>query len=146
MKNRHIFTEFIIVFCVITTAIIILETILGTVYLPNVTFGFEGYISPVLFGFLSAVITFIGKSSRELSVKEVIFREGIQLFLIEAMVFGVNYLAGNVFAKELNIALAISIALIYVIVYLILWLNDRRSAMIFNEELKKYQKMYGEGK
>ena len=43
-------------------------------------------------------------------------------------------------AMIVNITLALSIAVIFVLVYWIVWLNDCKSAEVFNEKLKEYQK------
>ena len=79
------------------------------------------------------------KSKKELTVKQVLFREFIQLLLIEGIVFGINYAFGNHYSAKLSIALSLSIALVYVLVYVILWLDDQRVARMFNEQLKQYQ-------
>ena len=140
MKNRNSFTEFVIVFFIITACITILEGILGVLFMPDMRFGYEAFFSPPLFGFLSALSGLVTKSSKELTMKQVLFREFLQLVLIEIMVFGLNYLCGTTFDMKLNMTLAISIALVFVVVYFVIWLNDQRSAKLFNEQLKAFQK------
>lgn len=41
-------------------------------------------------------------------------------------------------------AIACSIAIIFVLVYVVMWLNDQRSAMLFNEKLKEFQKEHNQ--
>lgn len=140
MKNRGLGIQFMLVFFIVTACITILSGILGMVFMPDVRFGYEAFLSPPIFGFLSALSGVVTKSRKELSVRQMLFREFLQLLLIEAMVFGVNYVFGITFTWELNITLALSIAVIFILVYVILWLNDQRSAMAFNAKLVEFQK------
>lgn len=144
MKNNETFSDFIITFLVITALITILEGILGCLFLPEVRFGFEAYFSPPLFGLLSTLTGLVLKSKKELTIRQVLFREFLQLLLIEAIVFGSNYVCGNRFNVSLNISLSLSIAVVFVLVHVILWLNDRRVARMFNEQLKNFQASHGE--
>ncbi len=139
MKNKGFFTEFLITFLVITACVTIMEGVLGMIFLPDMRFGFEAFLSPPLFGFLTALTGIVTKSTRELSRKQILFRELLQLLLIEALVFGVNHLVGATYEARLKVALAAAIALVFVAVYLVIWLNDRRSARLFNEKLKEFQ-------
>lgn len=140
MKSKESGIQFILVFLIVTGCITILSGVLGTIFLPDMRFGYEAFLSPPIFGFLSALSGVVTKSRKELSMRQMLFREFLQLLLIEIMVFGVNYVFGTTFTWELNITLALSIAVIYILVYVILWLNDRRSAMIFNAKLVEFQK------
>lgn len=140
MKGKGLLIEFMLVFFIVTACVTILSGFLGAVFLPDIRFGYEAFLSPPLFGFLSALSGLVTKSKKELSVKKMLFREFLQLLLIESMVFGANYAFGTAFDCKLSVALAIGIAVIFVLVYVILWLNDRRSAMVFNEKLVEFQK------
>lgn len=140
MKVKELWLQFILVFFIVTGCITILSGVLGMIFLPDVRFGYEAFLSPPIFGFLSALSGVVTKSRKELSMRQMLFREFLQLLLIEIMVFGVNYVFGTTFTWELNIALALGIAVIFILVYVILWLNDRRSAMIFNAKLVEFQK------
>jgi len=57
------------------------------------------------------------------------------------MVFSLNYFAGNRFPIWHAVLLAGGIAIVFVSVYVITWLSDRKSARDFNAELKKFQKV-----
>lgn len=139
MKGKGLLTQFMLVFFIVTACITILSGILGIIFMPDVRFGYEAFLSPPIFGFLSALSGLVTKSARELSVKQMLFREFLQLILIEVMVFGINYVSGTIFEWGVSIALAIGIAVVFVLVYIVLWLNDRRSAMLFNVKLAEFQ-------
>ncbi|MDE6312720.1 MAG: DUF3021 family protein [Lachnospiraceae bacterium] len=144
MKNRKDFFEQIIAFLVCTACITIMEGIMGMLFFPDQKMGYEAFFSPPIFGFcsvlLGVLLDLVTRSKKELSVKQVLVRRGIHLLLIEGLVFGVNYMAGAVFNPLTTWTLAAAIAVVFVMVYVVLWLNDRRSANLFNENLKRYQK------
>lgn len=139
MKNRKDFFEPIIAFMVCTACITIMEGIVGMLFFPDQKMGYEAYFSPPIFGFCSVLFGFVTHSKKELSVKQVLIRRGIHLLLIEGLVLGVNYAAGAIFNPLTTWVLALAIAVVFVVVYVVLWLNDRRSAILFNENLKRYQ-------
>lgn len=143
MKNRHLsseaITEFLVTFLVCTAAICILEGVIGMIFMPEQKFGYEAFFSPPLFAFFSVLLGLVTYSKKELTVKQVLFRRALHLLLIEALVFGLNYASGITFPLPAGIALAFAIMVIFVMVYLIMYINDKRSAKLFNEELKRFQ-------
>lgn len=143
MNHKSRFSEFLMSFCVCTTCITILEGILGILFFPEQELGYEAFFSPPLFGFISVLFGIVTWSKKELSMKQILLRRVLHLLLIEGMVFGLNYAAGNVFPAAVNAILAIGIAVVFVMVYVILWINDRKSARLFNQKLKEFQTAQG---
>jgi len=139
MKYRETFAELLLSFCVCTACITILEGVIGAIFYPTMQLNYYAFFSPPLFGLFSVVLGCVTWSKKELTVKQVLLRRGIHLLLIEGMVFGINYFAGTVFSTIVNIVLALGIAVVFVLVYVILWMNDQKSAKLFNEKLKEYQ-------
>lgn len=139
MKHKSALMEALISFCVCTTCITILEGILGVVFYPEVKLDYGAFFSPPIFGAFSVLLGVVTHSKREQSVREVLIRQGIHLLLIEAMVFGLNYLVGIVYPPMVSITLALGIAAVFVLVYVVVWLNDCKSADLFNQKLKEYQ-------
>ena len=139
MSNRGKLVEFLMAFFVCSTCISILEGLLGMAFFAGDKFGWEAFFSPPLFGFLSVLLGMVTKSKRELSVKEILFRRALHLLLIELLIFGMNYETGMQFDVLFSVTLAFSVAAVFVAVYVVMWLNDRKSAALFNEKLKEYQ-------
>lgn len=139
-STKAFWTEFMMSFFVCTACICILEGVLGMIFLPEQRFGYDAFFSPPLFGFVSVLFGIVTYSKHELTMQEVIVRRCIHLLLIEVFVVGLNYAAGTIFSTALVIVLVLAIAVIFVAVYAVLYVNDKRSAVLFNEELKKYQK------
>lgn len=139
MKGNSKFVEELMAFCVCTACITILQGTLGLIFYPEDRFGYEALLTAPIFGALSVLCGVVTQSKKELSVRQVLFRRLIHLLLIEGMVFGLNYIAGATFSVVASVILALGIAVVFVMVYVILWLDDRRSAADFNERLKEYQ-------
>lgn len=138
-REYPLWKEMLISFMICTTCICIAEGVLGLIFMPEEKFGYEAFLSPPIFGFLSVILGFVAESKRELSVREVIIRKVIHLLLIEGVVFGLNYVAGSEFPLGLQFSLAATIAVIYIVVHVVLYINDRRSAEDFNRQLEVFQ-------
>lgn len=72
-------------------------------------------------------------------MRQVLIRRVIHLLLIEGMFFGLNYLAGVIFPPVVCITLALGIAIVFVMVYVITWMNESKRAADFKQKLKEYQ-------
>lgn len=133
-----------LVFFIVTACVTILEGTLGAIFWPDTRVGFQAFLSPPLFGALSALSGVVVYSRHELTMKQMAVRMCLQLLLIEAMVFLANILFGDFesFTPQMIVTLAFAIALIYVIVHFVLWINDRNVAKAFNECLRKLQSGY----
>lgn len=137
--KKEFWIESMMAFFVCTACICILEGIMGVIFMPDLQLDYGAFFSPPLFGLLSVVFGLITESKKELSVRQVLVRRGIHLALIEGMVFGINYLTGNIFEPVVAVVLALAIAVVFVMVYVVLYVNDSRNAKVFNEKLKEYQ-------
>lgn len=136
--------DFMVEFCVITTFITMLSAVLGSLLLPDTTFGYGAFFSPLLFGLASTVITRVTRSDKAVTRAKLLFCQLMQLLLIELMVFGVNFLAGADYSFDLAVSLAFGIAFIYVLIGVILWCNDKKNAEDFNRSLKAFQEKAGD--
>lgn len=139
MKNREDLRQGVMAFFVCTACITILEGFVGMLLYPETKFGFDAFFSPPIFAFFSVLFGAVTRSGKELSVKEVLIRRAIHLLLIEGMVFGLNYIFGNIYEPLAAVILAVAIGVVFIVVYGVLWLNDLRNAAAFNEKLKVYQ-------
>lgn len=139
MKHREGLSEFVIAFLVCTACITVLEGVMGMLFFPEEKIGYDAFFSPPVFGFFSVLFGGVTKSKKELGVRQVLLRRLLHLFMIEAMVFGINYASGNIFSPLASGVLALAVAIVFVTVYGVIWMNDLRSAALFNEKLKVYQ-------
>ena len=129
-------------FFVITTFVNIVMFVLGSIYRPGATFSYEILLFPPLYGFLGTIPSWILYSKKELSTRQLLARKILQVIVLELILVLVIF-GGENMCKE-NIpeitALAISVFLVYVLVSIVSWLLDVRTAKAVMKELSEYQK------
>ena len=113
----------------------------GMLFRPAQTFGYEAFLSPLLFGFLTVIPTLVMYSKKELSVRQVLLRKLIQLILDIVIVNAVLF--GGSSSEHMSVAAAIgvsvSIAAVFAAVHGISWLLARRTAKQLCEQLAAFQ-------
>ena len=129
-------------FFVITTFVNIVMFVLGSIYRSEVTFSYEILLLPPLYGFLGTIPSWILYSKKELSTRQIVVRKILQVMVLELILILVIF-GGESMSKE-DIpeitALAISVFLVYVLVSIVSWLLDVRTAKAVMKELSEYQK------
>jgi hypothetical protein len=129
-------------FFISVTLINLAMFILGLLFRPDQRFGYEVFIYPLIYGLIGMIPILVVRTQKELSVKQIIIRKIMQLFLL------VVVLLGCIFGQSLKdpnripaiIGVAFSIVLIYVLVNVIEWMMDERVAKDMTEDLLKFQK------
>ena len=140
MEFKTFFVRKVLVsFFVAVTGICAGMAVIGMQFDPGAQFGYEGFLSPLIFGAATMLLTLAGYSKRELSVREVLIRRIIQLVLIESVVLLLIYSSGGLVSIPLTVSLALTVLLVYVTVHLVLWANDRKTAEALNEALRRMQ-------
>jgi DMSO reductase anchor subunit len=129
-------------FFISVTLINLAMFILGLLFRPDQRFGYEVFIYPLIYGLIGMIPILVVRTQKELSVKQIIIRKIMQLFLLMVL------LLGCIFGQSLKdpnripaiIGVAFSIVLIYVLVNVIEWMMDERAAKDMTEDLLKFQK------
>lgn len=129
-------------FFISVTLINLAMFILGLLFRPDQRFGYEVFIYPLIYGLIGMIPILVVRTQKELSVKQIIIRKIMQLFLLMVL------LLGCIFGQSLKdpnripaiIGIAFSIVLIYVLVNVIEWMMDERVAKDMTEDLLKFQK------
>ncbi|MDO5149586.1 MAG: hypothetical protein Q4D76_09355, partial [Oscillospiraceae bacterium] len=128
-------------FFLVTTLINLAIFILGETFRPEDKFGYEAFLAPVIYAAVSLLPMLFMYPKKELTVKQHIFRELLQLISIEIILISLGL--GVKSLEPENIALtasfALSVLIIYVLVYVIAWLLDLNSAKQINTDLKSFQ-------
>ena len=114
----------------------------GMLFRPEQRFGYEAFLSPLLFGLLTVIPTVIMYSKKELTIRQLIFRKAIQLIMDIVIVIGAIF-AGNELNKGTVVAaigVSVSIIIVFIAVHLIEWILEKRTAKELTEELATFQK------
>ena len=129
-------------FFIIVTLVNIAIFVSGMILAPDEKLSYAALIVPVVDGILGVIPGLIMYSKRELTVKQIIVRDIIQLISIELimLVFSFGFSGfDNVDVPRL-IAVTGSVALVYVGVVAIMYALDFRTAKKMTDDLKAFQK------
>lgn len=113
-------------FFVITTFIGIAVGLIGLLFFEDETLSQSSMFTPAVLGAVTSLASLVYYSKRELSMREIIVRKGIHLTLIEGIVLGINYFAGNLTDAVITVAIAAAVLIIFVTVYLVQYMSQRR--------------------
>lgn len=113
--------------------------LIGMIFEPDTRFGYEVFLSPLIFGAVATLPSFIQYSKKDLSLKQTAVRNVIHFIMLEAVILSVLYLGGILTDMSITLSLGISIFIIDLTVNLVLWVNDKKTAKEFNDALEKLQ-------
>ncbi|MGE7997703.1 DUF3021 family protein [Lysinibacillus sp. NPDC093190] len=130
-------------FFIIFGSIIMIITILRQMYDSDMAFDLKSIYILMAFSFLGALTGFILYSPNDLSEKKMRIRIIIHFFTLEILLIVLGS-AMNLVTGPGVIILALQIAVIYIIVHLLSWRNDKKDAKKINEKLKSIKKDFGE--
>ncbi len=130
-------------FFISVTCICAAMTLIGMVFETDARFGYEAFLSPLIFGAVATFPSLVQYSKKELSLRQTAVRNVIHFILLEAVILSILYFGGMLTNISMAVSLGISIFAIDLTVNLVLWINDKRTAKEFNDALKKLQSDYG---
>ena len=114
---------------------------LGKILRPEQQFGYEVFVYPLVYGLIGMIPALIVRDGKELTVKQTIIKEVIQMVLtvvlLVAFIFGGNPVDSEMIRMALLVAL--SVVLVYAGVFVIRWLLDKRTADKLNEDLVRFK-------
>ncbi|MDD3930676.1 MAG: DUF3021 family protein [Clostridiaceae bacterium] len=114
--------------------------LIGLSYESGAHFGYEAFLSPLLFGAAASLPLLVKYSRKELSLKQAIIRNIIHFILLEVLLLSLLFAAGLINDISMAVSLGFAIFVIDITVYLVLWISDARTARAFNKALQKMQK------
>jgi hypothetical protein len=131
--------EIMMSFFVSITFILAAMALIGMIYEPDARFGYEAFLSPLIFGAITSFPLLVKYSRKELSLKQSLIRDVIHFVLLEVVVLTFLYFGGMLTDSSITMSVGFSIFIIDVTVHLVLWINDKRVAKEFNAGLKQLQ-------
>ena len=129
-------------FFIIVTLVNIAIFASGMILAPDEKLSYAAFIVPVVDGLLGVIPGLVMYSKRELTVKQIIIRDIIQLISIELimLVFSFGFSRFDNADVPRLIAVTGSVALVYVGVVAIMYALDFRTAKKMTDDLKAFQK------
>jgi hypothetical protein len=145
MTLRQFVVRKLSLFFILTTLITVAIYILGSHFDPGARFGYDGFLSPLLYAGCCVIPSLVTYSRRELKPRELILREALQFVLTEAVVLALAFRSRAIDTTRPAVVLGIagSVLVIYVVVFLLSWLVNTAQAKRVNEELQEFQRLHG---
>lgn len=130
-------------FFIIVTLVNIVIFACGMILMPEQQLTYTAFLVPIIDGLLGIIPGLVMYSKRELTVRQMLIREVIQLLSIEAIILFFTFgFSGSLNIKYL-LVVATSVAVVYVLVNVIRYFLDIRSAKKLTDELKAFQSTHG---
>ena len=129
-------------FFIIVTLVNIAIFISGMILAPDEKLSYAVFIVPVIDGILGVIPGLIMYSKRELTVKQIIVRDIIQVISIELIMLLFSFGFSGFESADVPRLIAVigSVALVYVGVVAIMYALDFRTAKKMTDDLKAFQK------
>ena len=129
-------------FFIIVTMVNIVIFICGSLFAPDQNITYSAFIVPIIDGILGSIPGLIMYSKRELTVKQMIIREVIQFFMVEIIILLFSFGFSGFRIENLNMMaiVALSVAAVYISVWVIRFFLDSRKAKKMTDDLKMFQK------
>ena len=140
MRLSEFFKRIFITYFVIVTCVSAITGLMGLIYDPGRTFGYEAFFSPLIIGVISILPSFLLYSKKELSFQKILIRKVVQFIFIVIFLVLLNSLSST-WRWERFFLYVVSIAIVYLMVQLVMWIIDCKKAEELSKDLKVYQKM-----
>lgn len=140
MKFRDFLIQRLHLFFFLVTMILLTQMVLGSIMEPDLVLHYSDFAGTFLMAGLGVLPTFVGYSKKELTLRQLLVREAIQLVMIEGIMVWITTkrLEGPEKIKT-AILVCISVAVIFAMVLLMSWLRQRQESQKMTEQLKKLQ-------
>lgn len=139
MSFRAFLKRCLMEYFIITTCITAAIAVLGQSLDSTARFGYEGFLSPLIFGIISLVPSFLTYSRRELSLRQALVRKVFHVIVLEAMLIAFGFWTGILHNPSEASFFGLTVFVIYIAVNLISWLLDKKEAGELNRTLKSLQ-------
>ena len=128
-------------FFVSTALINVAMYVCGSLFRPDQRFGYEVFLYPLIYGFLATIPNFIMYSKKEMTVKQTVIREMINILLIVAIIelfmFGGKDMSNELCVQAISVA--VSIVVVYMGVVFIMYILDLKTARRLTDQLRVFQ-------
>ncbi|HBA50643.1 MAG TPA: hypothetical protein DCZ91_23165 [Lachnospiraceae bacterium] len=142
MRGKEWLAELARTYFILVTLITMATFLLGMYFDPDARFGYDAFLSPLIYAACGTVPGVVLYSRHELSLKAFLFRKILHFVLIEAIILSVAFPYASVHTERKNVVpvMGLCIFVIYVLVHGIEWGLDCLSARKMTEDLLRLQK------
>ena len=144
MKNKklkQLLIRMLRLYTLQVTLITVLLIVLGTLLDRDRVFGYEAFLSPLIYALIGTAVALITHTEKELSVRGLIIREVITLLMIEAAVIFLALRVDTIPTDRTWVlpGIAIGILVVFLLINMIMYLSDKKEAEKLSADLARYQ-------
>ena len=134
-------------YTLLVTLITVLLIVLGKLLDRDRVFGYEAFVSPLLYALIGTVAALVTRTDRELSVRSLILRKIISLLLIEGTIVLIALNADSIPTEQPWVlpGIVLGILAVYLLANVLMYLSDKREAEKLTEDLARYQESRNSG-
>ena len=145
MSLKQFLVKKLNLFFMLTALITVAVWLLGSLFDGEARFGYDAFLSPLLYAGCCVLPSLVTFSKRELKPREWILREALQFLLTEAVMLFLAFRSPAIDTSRPAVVLAIagSVLVIYLLVFFLLWLTNSLEAKKVNDELQRFQQLRG---
>ncbi len=131
-------------YTLLVTLITVLMIVLGYLLDRDRVFGYDAFLSPLLYALIGTAATMVTWTEKEPSVRSLIIRKAISLLLIEGAVILIALNADTIPTEKSWVVsgLALGVLVVFVLSHVILYLADRKEAERLSADLARYQESH----
>ena len=128
-------------YTLLVTLITVALMILGYLLDRDRVFGYEAFLSPLLYALIGTAATLVTRPGKELSVRSLIIRKVISLLLIEGAIILLALNSDTIPTDQSRVlpGLMLGILAVFLLTHIILYLADRKEAERLSADLARYQ-------
>lgn len=141
MTKKELAIKLLNMFFIVTTLITIVMGVMGLIWERDRLLTYEVMFSPVIIGFISVLPSIVMYSKKELTLRQIVIRKVLHLFLLEIELIAFSKIMG-IWNEVIGLPFVISILIVAVLVQVFLWLVGVQRANTITNELKAFQKEY----
>ena len=144
MTLRQFLIRKLMLFFTLSTLITVAIYLLGVTLDPDARFGYESFLSPLLYAGCCVLPSLVTWSKRELKPRELLVRELAQFLLTEAVVLALAFRSRIIDTSRPAVVLSLagSVLVIYLLVFLLSWLTNSAQARQVNRDLQAFQRIH----
>lgn len=140
-KRKETFIRALRLYTLLVTLITVALMILGYMLDRDRVFGYEAFLSPLLYALIGTAATLVTRPGKELSVRSLIIRKVISLLLIEGAIILLALNSDTIPTDQSRVlpGLMLGILAVFLLTHIILYLADRKEAERLSADLARYQ-------
>ena len=142
MRIKERLGEAFRLYFILVTLITVLLMVLGLLFDSDRTFGYEVFVSPLVYAAVGVIPVFFFKPDKEISMKAMILRRVIQELAVEAAILLIVFNAPSIPSErtEVVIAIAAGVLVVFVLAMIVEYIFEFTQANEMNRYLEEYHK------